>query len=121
MSSLVKSNRNKKLQRGPDIQPKQIFKMDNEPSEIKEPKKSDKKEEPKTTIYEPQPTTLKIDTKIRDQINALSLIGIADTQREVLESLINLCIEDMTIDERRKFEVQYQVLEDKTIKTMKKK
>lgn len=115
MSSLVNSNRNRKLNRGPDIQPKQTFKIENEPVKAK------KKEETKITTYEPQPTTLKIDTKIRDQINALSLIGVADTQREVLESLINLCIEGMTTDEKRKFEVQYQVLEDKTIKTMKKK
>ena len=121
MSSLVNSNRNKKLNRGPDIQPAKTFKMENEPVKTEQPKKSVKKEEVKTTAYEPQPTTLKIDTKIRDQINALSLIGVADTQREVLESLINLCIDGMTTDERRKFEVQYQVLEDKTIKTMKKK
>lgn len=108
MGKLVNSNRKKKFDRGPDIQPQKSFTIESKPQE-----------EEKIT-YEPQPTTIKIDTKIRDQINALTLIGIADTQREVLESLIDQCLDGMTPDEKRKFEIQYQVLEDKTIKTLNK-
>ena len=105
---LVRSNRNKPLDRGPSIVPKETFSLDTvAPQE-------------KNNEYVPKPTTLKIDTKIRDQINTLSLIGYADTQREVIEKAIESILENMTIDERRKFDIQYQVLEDKTIKALKK-
>ena len=49
------------------------------------------------------------------------LIGYADTQREVVEKALESILENMDIDERRKFDIQYQVLEDKTIKSMKNK
>lgn len=105
--SLVRSNKNKTLDRGPTIVPKETFSLDSIVS-------------PTDNRYTPKPTTLKIDTKIRDQINTLSLIGYADTQREVIEKALESILEDMDIDERRKFDIQYQVLEDKTIKSMKK-
>jgi len=63
---------------------------------------------------------LKIDTRLRDQINALSLIGFGDTQKEAIEIMIQNVLDSMTEDERRKFNVQYQVLEDKTKKQAKK-
>ncbi|EST89911.1 hypothetical protein T233_01017 [Vagococcus lutrae LBD1] len=121
--ALVQSNKNKKkklINRGPDIQPKQTFTMD----QLEKPVQA-KKEEAKEAVvlepeYIPKPTTLKIDTRIRDQINALSLIGYGDTQKEALELLINNVLESMTVDERRKFDVQYGVLEDKTRKSGKK-
>lgn len=106
--SLVQSNRKKGLNRGPNIEPKEIFKIE-------------EKEKVVQDIYVPGPTTLKIDTRIRDQVNTLSLIGYADTQREVLEKAISEILENMSLDEKRKFDVQYQVLEDKTRKTLKKK
>lgn len=106
--SLVRSNKAKSLNRGPNIVPKETFSLDNIV-------------QPKNNSYTPKPTTLKIDTKIRDQINTLSLIGYADTQREVVEKALESILENMDIDERRKFDIQYQVLEDKTIKSMKNK
>ena len=48
------------------------------------------------------------------------MIGYGDTQKEALELLINTVLESMTVDERRKFDVQYGVLEDKTRKNGKK-
>ena len=105
--SLVRTNKKKTLDRGPSIVPRETFSLDN----IAQPKNSD---------YIPKPTTLKIDTKIRDQINTLSLIGYADTQREVIEKALEGILENMDIDERRKFDIQYKVLEDKTIKSMRK-
>ncbi|MGM0183503.1 hypothetical protein IGK74_002469 [Enterococcus sp. AZ150] len=120
---LVKSNKDKKknsLSRGPSIQPQQQFTLD-------DLKTDTKKDIPKSNetipefIYEPKPTTLKIDTKLRDQINALSLIGYGDTQKEAVEIIINNMIEAMDVDEKRKFDLQYEVLEAKTIKQIKKK
>lgn len=70
--------------------------------------------------YSPTETTLKIDTRLIDQINALSLIGCGNTQKETVALLIQNVLDSMTEDERRKFNVQYQVLEDKTIKQAKK-
>lgn len=116
--SLVKSNKNKKkIDRGPSIEPSKKFTMDQLPKTNEE-----HKEVPFPIVsYEPKPATLKIDTKLRDQINALSLIGYGDTQKEAVELLINNVIDSMTTDEKRKFDYQYQVLEDKTIKTIARK
>lgn len=115
--ALVQSNKNKKkklISRGPDIQPKQTFTMD----QLEKPVEAKKETVVPEPEYIPKPTTLKINTRIRDQINALSLIGYGDTQKEALELLINNLLESMTVDERRKFDVQYGVLEDKTLKSM---
>lgn len=49
-----------------------------------------------------------------------SLIGCGNTQKETVALLIQNVLDSMTEDERRKFNVQYQVLEDKTIKQAKK-
>lgn len=70
--------------------------------------------------YSPTETTIRIDTYLRDQINALSLIGYGNTQKETVSLLIQNVLDSMTEDERRKFNIQYQVLEDKTIKQAKK-
>ena len=118
---LVNSNKNKEkkkrsLTRGPSIRPQQQFTLDD--LEIDKVNKSP--EDEPIFIYEPKPTTLKIDTKLRDQINALSLIGYGDTQKEAVEIIINNMIESMDVDEKRKFDVQYEVLEAKTINQMKK-
>ncbi len=119
---LVKSNKNKgnkksSLSRGPDIKPQQQFTVD----DLEKDKVSKIPEVKPLFVYEPKPTTLKIDTRLRDQINALSLIGYGDTQKEAVEIIINNMIEAMDVDEKRKFDVQYEVLEAKTIKQMKKK
>jgi len=116
--ALVQSNKNKNkklITRGPDIKPKKTFTMDQleKASDIK-------KNVTSNSEYIPKPTTLKIDTHIRDQINTLSLIGYGDTQKETLELLINTILESMTTDERRKFDVQYDVLRDKTRKKLEK-
>lgn len=119
---LVNSNKNKEkkknsLTRGPSIQPQQQFTLD----DLEKDKVDETPKAKPIFIYESKPTTLKIDTKLRDQINALSLIGYGDTQKETVEIIINNMIEAMNIDEKRKFDVQYEVLESKTIKQMKKK
>lgn len=119
---LVKSNKNKgnkksSLSRGPSIKPQTQFTLD----DLKENSSQKPIETKPVFIYEPKPTTLKIDTKLRDQINALSLIGYGDTQKEAVEIIINNMIEAMDVDEKRKFDVQYEVLEAKTIKQIKKK
>lgn len=122
---LVNSNKNKEkkkssLTRGPSIQPQQQFTLDDLKSDTKKDVQNSSEVKPEF-IYEPRPTTLKIDTKLRDQINALSLIGYGDTQKEAVEIIINNMIESMDVDEKRKFDVQYEVLETKTIKQIKKK
>lgn len=108
--SLVNSNRKKRLDRGEDISPVETFSMD-------------KKIEDETIEkeYKPIPTTLKINSQIRDQINTLSLIGYGNTQKEVIEKAIQVILDNMTKDERQKFENQYKIIEEKTIKNLEKK
>lgn len=119
---LVQSNKKKKvtIDRGPSIQPAKTFTMDQLPKKNEQQANEPPKIPMPNFIYEPKPTTLKIDTRLRDQINALSLIGFGDTQKEAIEIMIQNVLDSMTEDERRKFNIQYQVLEDKTIKQAKK-
>lgn len=119
---LVQSNKKKRatIDRGPSIQPAKTFTMDQLPKKIENQANKPSEISMSDFIYEPKPTTLKIDTRLRDQINALSLIGFGDTQKEAIEIMIQNVLDSMTEDERRKFTVQYQVLEDKTIKQAKK-
>ena len=43
-----------------------------------------------------------------------------DRAIHIVEKALESILENMDIDERRKFDIQYQVLEDKTIKSLKK-
>jgi len=73
-----------------------------------------------TKNYIPTETTIRIDTYVRDQIKALSLIGFGSTQKETVELIVQNMLGSMTKDELKKFNAQYQVLEDKTIQQVKK-
>lgn len=115
---LVNSNKGKRgLVRGPSIEPQNKFTIE----QLEVTNVNDNVNADIPVTYEPKPTTLKIDTKIRDQINTLALIGYGETQKETIELLINNILDSMTSDEKRKFDYQYQVLEDKTIKLNNKK
>lgn len=106
--SLVRSNKKRTLERGPSFDPKKSFSLD-DVTQTKEP------------AYVPEKTTIRVTTTIRDKINTLSLMGYADTQTEMIEKLIDHFLDNMGIDERRKYDIQYQVLDDRTRKSLKKK
>lgn len=117
MSLVRNSNKekNKIIPRGSDIKPKKEFSID-------ELDNNDKNNEHHQTFeYIPAVTSIKVDTKIRDKVNTLSLIGYGENQKEVIENALDSVINNMSIESKRSFENQYQVLENKTINLIKKK
>jgi len=106
MSKLVQSNRNKKsssaLTRGPQIEPQQTFTLDKTPTNS-------------TKDYRPQATSMKIDSTLRDKINALSLVGVADTQKEIVELALDALLEKMSDEVKEKYVQQYALLEQRSI------
>lgn len=116
--SLVRNNnkeKNKIIPRGSDIKPKKEFSID----ELE----NNNEETITHQIFEyiPAVTSIKVDTKIRDKVNTLSLIGYGENQKEVIENALDSVINNMSIESKRSFENQYQVLENKTINLLKKK
>lgn len=117
--SLVRNNnkeKNKIIPRGSDIKPKKEFSID-------ELKNNNEETTAHRQIFEyiPAVTSIKVDTKIRDKVNTLSLIGYGENQKEVIENALDSLINNMSIESKRSFENQYQVLENKTINLLKKK
>lgn len=117
--SLVRNNnkeKNKIIPRGSDIKPKKEFSID-------ELKNNNEETTAHHQIFEyiPAVTSIKVDTKIRDKVNTLSLIGYGENQKEVIENALDSVINNMSIESKRSFENQYQVLENKTINLLKKK
>ena len=117
--SLVRNNnkeKNKIIPRGSDIKPKKEFSID-------ELENNNEETTAHRQIFEyiPAVKSIKVDTKIRDKVNTLSLIGYGENQKEVIENALDSVINNMSIESKRSFENQYQVLENKTINLLKKK
>lgn len=115
--SLVTNNnkeKNKIIPRGTDIKPQKEFSIDQ--LENAEPATQNK-----NVKYIPHVTSIKVDTKIRDKVNTLSLIGYGDNQKEVIEYALDSVINSMSSQSKRSFNNQYQVLETKTMNLMKKR
>ncbi|HIB3194324.1 MULTISPECIES: DUF5388 domain-containing protein [Enterococcus] len=103
MNKLVRSNRNKTLDRGAPITPKETFKLDQKKTELK------------TVEYTPKPASMKIDSELRDKINALSLIGIGENQKEVVSRALSSLVDSLTEEQQRTFKNQFEVLRKRTM------
>lgn len=117
--SLVQNNnkKTKVIPRGAEIKPQKQFSI----SDLENNKKPEKNSNIPSFKYEPAGTSIKVDTKIRDIVNTLSLMGYGDNQKEVIQNALDHLINDMAPESKRSFDTQYQVLENKTIKILKKK
>lgn len=113
--SLVQNNnkKNRVIPRGSEIKPKTEFSMN-------ELDKAANSNDDVKIEYVPTATSIKVDTKVRDIINALSLIGYGENQKNVIEQALEYVIDSMSAEQKRSFENQYQVLENKTINSIKK-
>ncbi|EGP5496428.1 hypothetical protein DZ782_11960 [Enterococcus faecium] len=109
MNKLVRSNRHKMLDRGTPITPKETFKLDQKKTEIK------------IVEYTPKPASMKIDSELRDKINALSLIGIGENQKEIVSRALSILIDSLTDEQKRTFNNQFEVLRKKTMERENKK
>ena len=105
MSKLIQSNRNNKklIDRGNPITPEKTFKI------------SETKDIEYAKLHTPRPASMKIDSELRDKINALSLIGIGENQKEVVDRALTILIDSLTDDQKRTYENQFNVFRKRTI------
>ncbi|WP_285946440.1 DUF5388 domain-containing protein, partial [Thomasclavelia cocleata] len=115
--SLVQNNnkKTKVIPRGTDIKPQQQFSI----NDLEKNKETKKNTTSSTFKYTPTDTSIKVDTKIRDMINTLSLMGYGDNQKEVIQNALDHVLNDMAPETKRSFDTQYQVLENKTARILK--
>jgi hypothetical protein len=64
---------------------------------------------------------IRVDNHIRNYIAALITMGHSDTQKDMVELVLNLYIENLTNGESKRFEDLVQIYEDKDVKKHQKK
>jgi hypothetical protein len=73
------------------------------------------------TSYVTEPVNIRVDNHIRNYIAALITMGHSDTQKDMVELVLNLYIENLTNGESKRFEDLVQIYEDKDVKKHQKK
>ena len=73
------------------------------------------------TTYVTEPVNIRVDNHIRNYIAALITMGHSDTQKDMVELVLNLYIENLTNGELKRFEDLVQIYEDKDVKKHQKK
>ena len=73
------------------------------------------------TSYVTEPVNIRVDNHIRNYIAALITMGHSDTQKDMVELVLNLYIENLTNGELKRFEDLVQIYEDKDVKKHQKK
>lgn len=68
-----------------------------------------------------EPVNIRVDNHIRNKITALITMGYSDSQKEMVETLVNLYIENLVNSELKRFEDLVQIYEDKDVKKHQKK
>ena len=73
------------------------------------------------TSYVTEPVNIRVDNHIRNYIAALITMGHSDTQKDMVELVLNLYIENLTNGELKRFEDLVQIYEDNDVKKHQKK
>ena len=119
--SEVKNTGKKILTRGPKIETtNQVNRGDIElkPTVNEQPSSKGKNV---LTSYVTEPVNIRVDNHIRNYIAALITMGHSDTQKDMVELVLNLYIENLTNGELKRFEDLVQIYEDKDVKKHQKK
>ena len=119
--SEVKNTGKKILTRGPKIEtPNKVNRGDIElkPTVNEQPSSKGKNV---LTSYVTEPVNIRVDNHIRNYIAALITMGHSDTQKDMVELVLNLYIENLTNGELKRFEDLVQIYEDKDVKKHQKK
>ena len=72
-----------------------------------------------TTVTEP--VNIRVDNHIRNQIAALITMGHSDTQKEMVEHLLNLYIEKLEKNDYKRFDDLVEIYEEKDLMKHKRK
>lgn len=116
----IKNNQKKGLTRGPKIEiNNKVNRADIEKSSPLKEKALKEKTIVSSIITEP--VNIRVDNHIRNQIAALITMGHSDNQKEMVETFVNLYIENLTNGELKRFEDLIQIYEDKDVKRHQKK
>jgi hypothetical protein len=116
----IKNNQKKGLTRGPKIEiNNKVNRADIEKSSQLKEKALKEKTIVSSIITEP--VNIRVDNHIRNQIAALITMGHSDNQKEMVETFVNLYIENLTNGELKRFEDLIQIYEDKDVKRHQKK
>ena len=107
--SLLRVNKGNSLDRGKNIRPNETFTQD-------DLKKESKKEQITKTESVTYYANIRINNHIRNQLQSLSLMGLAKSQKGALELLINEYVNGMPEELRREYELNYKTLEDRDVK-----
>lgn len=73
------------------------------------------------TSYVTEPVNIRVDNHIRNYIAALITMGHSDTQKDMVELVLNLYIDNLSNGELKRFEDLVQIYEDKDVKKHQKK
>ena len=119
--SEVKNTGKKILTRGPKIET--TNKVNRGDIELKPTVNEQPSSKGKTvlTSYVTEPVNIRVDNHIRNYIAALITMGHSDTQKDMVELVLNLYIENLTNGELKRFEDLVQIYEDKDVKKHQKK
>lgn len=115
MGNLLNSNRSKQntLKRGEPIKPTEsmsIKDFDNFTEKVTSKIES-------VTYY----ANVRINNHIKNKAEALSIIGIANSQKDAIDRALDSFIEQLTDDEKRSYKNQLATLEEKDVKMKSKK
>ncbi len=118
--SEVKNTGKKILTRGPKIETSNKVNrgdIEMKPT-VNEPSS---KEKNVLTSYVTEPVNIRVDNHIRNYIAALITMGHSDTQKDMVELVLNLYIENLSNGELKRFQDLVQIYEDKDVKKHQKK
>lgn len=116
----IKNKSKKTLTRGPKIE------INNQVSRVDIDKENFTKELPKkekaiVSSFVTEPVNIRVDNHIRNKIAALITMGHSDSQKEMVETFVNLYVEDLNDSDAKRFEDLVQIYEDKDVKRHQKK
>lgn len=116
----IKNKNKKTLTRGPKIE------INNQVSRIDIDKDNFTKEPPKkekaiVSSFVTEPVNIRVDNHIRNKIAALITMGHSDSQKEMVETFVNLYVENLNESDAKRFEDLVQIYEDKDVKRHQKK
>lgn len=109
----------KLLTRGAKVQVEnKVNRSDLDSTEETKPKK--KKEAEITTVVT-EPVNIRVDNHIRNSISSLITMGFAESQKEMVEIMVDMYVETLEESEYKRYADLVQIYEDKDVRRINKK
>ncbi|MFL2106481.1 DUF5388 domain-containing protein [Mycobacteroides abscessus] len=116
----IKNKNKKTLTRGPKIEiNNQVSRVDIDKNNSS--KQPSSKEKAIVSSFITEPVNIRVDNHIRNKIAALITMGHSDSQKEMVETFVNLYVENLNDSDAKRFEDLVQIYEDKDVKRHQKK